>query len=355
MIDMHEGATGTRSGYNRKGKCPKWVRWAIVASGSIAFTVGVGAVSSAAVHERGAGLPRGGKVVARIVIPENSGVLAVGDGAVWTSTDTVSTLMRLDPKKNAVVARTKIRSHNACSELPGSCGEASVGSNALWIVREPDNAVLRIDPRSNSIVATIPVGPQPEGIATTPGAVWVVEKGKPSVSRIDPATSRVVATIRIGPRRACCSDHMAITAGGGAVWVSVPSLNAVVRIDPATNAVTARIRLSGQPCAFLAADERALWAAGGHCAPTVMRVDARTKKLSGRVNGLLAPIGLALGFGSLWIADLESKVIDRVNLRTARIVGRLPVGGYPVRLAVGFGSVWVRDDTGRVLRIKPLG
>jgi len=67
----------------------------------------------------------------------------------------------------------------------------------------------------------------------------------------------------------------------------------------------------------------------------------------------MAPIGLAAGFGSVWVADLDSKAIDRISPRTGRIVARLPVGGLPVRLAVGFGSVWVRDDTGRVLRIKP--
>src|SRR5438874_10525134 len=139
---MQEGSqAGARSVYNTKGKRPKWVRRATVASGSIACAVGVGvgAVSSAAVHERGAGLPRGGKVVARIVIPENSGVLAVGEGAVWTTSDAVSTLMRLDPKKNAVVGRTKIRSHNACPELPGSCGEAAAGNNAVWISRVSDD------------------------------------------------------------------------------------------------------------------------------------------------------------------------------------------------------------------------
>jgi virginiamycin B lyase len=328
---------------------------AILASGLIACSVGVGAVSSAAVFEHPGGLPRGSKVVARIGIPENSGTLAVGAGAVWTTSDAVSMLMRIDPKKNAVVARTKIKSRNACPELPGSCGEAAAGNGAVWISRVSDNTVLRIDPRDNSVGATIPVGPQPEGIATTPTGVWVVNKGGPTVSRIDPATDRVVATIRIAPARACCSDHMAITAGGGAVWASVPSLSEVIRIDPATNAVTARVRLSGQPCAFLAADQLAVWAAGGHCSRTVMRVDPRTKRPSGRVKGLAAPIGLALGSGSLWVADLDSKVIDRVNPRTGRIVGRLRVGGYPVRLAVGFGSLWVRDDTGRVLRLRPQG
>src|SRR5436190_13427556 len=160
MLDMHGGSV------RRAAR-----RCAILVSASIACAVGVGAVSSPGIVERGAGLPRGGKVVARIRIPENSGVLAVGEGAVWTTSDAVSVLMRIDPKRNSVVARIKIEPHNACPELPGSCGEATVGNGALWISRVSDNRVLRIDPRDNSLSATIPVGPQPEGIATTPGAV----------------------------------------------------------------------------------------------------------------------------------------------------------------------------------------
>jgi virginiamycin B lyase len=293
-------------------------------------------------------------VVARISIPESSGVLAAGAGAIWTTSDAVSMLLRIDPKRNSVVARAKLPPHNPCPELPGSCGEATASVDAVWISRIVDNAVLRLDPRENAVTATIPVGSQPEGIAGTRTALWVLNKGGPTVSRIDPATNRVVATIRIAPRTACCSDHMAIAAGGGSVWATVPSLNTIVRINPATNAVTARIRLSGTPCAFVAADARAVWAAGGHCTPTVMRVDARTNRRGGRVKGALAaPIGLALGFGSLWVVGLASKMVLRVDPRSGRVVGRLPVGGDPVRVAVGFGSVWVRDDTGRVLRIKP--
>jgi streptogramin lyase len=147
---------------------------------------------------------------------------------------------------------------------------------------------------------------------------------------------------------------MSVTAGGGAIWIGVPNLNAVVRIDPATNAVVSTIRGSGQACGFLAADRNAVWAAGDHCDNYVARLDPRTTRRVGQVQGrLLVPIGVALGFGSLWVADLEAKTIDRVNPRTGRIVARLRVGGYPVHLAVGFDSLWVRDDSGRVLRIRP--
>jgi virginiamycin B lyase len=145
---------------------------------------------------------------------------------------------------------------------------------------------------------------------------------------------------------------MKLTVGGGSVWVGVPNLTSVVRIDPATNAVRATIRLSVPPSGFLAADKSAVWSAGAHSAGVVTRLDPRTNRLSGSFNGAEAPIGLGLASGSLWVADLDSKVIDRVNPHTARTIGRLRVGGYPVRIGVGFGSVWVRDDTGRVLRIR---
>lgn len=294
-----------------------------------------------------------GKIVARIPIPSNSGALAVGEGAVWTTSDAVPVLMRIDPATNTVVARTRIVSKNVCTEIPGSCGEAAAGDGALWVARLADNSVLRIDPRDDSLVATIPVGPQPEGIATTPGAVWVVNKGGPSVSRIDPATNQVVATIRIGPAQACCSDHIALAAGAGAVWASLPNDDRIVRIDPGTNTVVARVQLSQQPCAFLAVGGRAVWAGGGHCSGSVMRIDAQTSKPAGAVEGTISPIGVAVGFGSVWAADLDAKQIVRIDPDTKRVVGRLSVQGEPVRLAVGFGSVWVRDDSGRVLRIKP--
>jgi streptogramin lyase len=84
-----------------------------------------------------------------------------------------------------------------------------------------------------------------------------------------------------------------------------------------------------------------------------MRADALTNKRRRSVKGGLTPIGLALGFGSLWVADLDAKALERVNVRTGQITARLRVGGYPVRVAVGFGSVWIRDDTGRILRIAP--
>lgn len=293
-------------------------------------------------------LTHGGEVVARIRLgrgaaaPLGGGALTVGEGAVWAISTAASALMRIDPVRNAVVARITVASPEA----------AAAGDGGVWLTYPFNNTVSRIDPATNKVTATIHVGPQPAGIVALPGAVWVADAGGPSVSRIDPATNRVVATVRVGPKGACCFEHMSLSAADGNLWVAVPNGNEIVRIDPATNAVAERLDLSYSPCGFLAADQRGVWSAGGGCADAVGRIDTRTKK----VTALILephPVGLALDFGSVWAAVIDTANLDRIDSRTGRLIARLHLGGAPVRLAAGFGSIWVNDDNGRVLRIRP--
>ena len=290
-------------------------------------------------------LPRGGSVVATVPLPPGKGSLAVGEGAVWVFSNDASELLRIDPETNSVVARIEIA---ATSE------DAAAGAGAVWVSHPGSDRVSRIDPSTNTVAATIPVGPEPAGLAVTRDAVWVANIGGPSVSRIDPATNRVVATIRVGPARLCCSEHMMLAAREDAVWVGVPNANTIVRVDPATNRVTNVVQVPGAPCAFVVADEDAVWSAGGSCGDYLFRIDARTRKLTTTVLGVPHPVGLALYDGSLWVAALFAPSVDRIDPETGRVVARLPTGGLPVRLAAGFGAVWVYDDLGRgLLRVEP--
>jgi YVTN family beta-propeller protein len=293
-------------------------------------------------------LPPGGKVVARIPlvrgapVPFGGGALTVGEGAVWAVSAAESTLMRIDPVRNAVVAQIKVPPPDT----------AAAGDGAVWLSYPTNDTVSRIDPATNKVTATIHVGPQPAGIATSPGAVWVADAGGPSVSRIDPATNRVVKTIRVGPKRTCCAEHMSLTVTGGKLWVAVPNGNEIVGIDPATNDVVTRLSIPYAPCAYLAADPGGVWWAGGTCADKVGRIDVRTKELTATVDEP-HPVGLALAFGSVWTAVIDSADLDRIDPHSGRLIGRLHVRGTPVRLSAGFGSIWVNDDTGRVLRVRP--
>lgn len=333
------------------------IRLAVVAASVVAAIVGSVLLATHGSSEkvgvqRGSilapALPAGGKVVARIrvgrAVPpvRAGGALAVGEGAVWAMSNSQATLMRIDPARNAVVARIKVYPPET----------VAAGDGAVWLSNPSDDTVTRIDPSTNKVTATIHVGPRPEGIAVSPGAVWVATAGGPTVSRIDPATNRVVATIAVGPKRACCAEHMSVIASHRAVWAAVPYGNRLVRIDPATNRVVATAALDYEPCGYLAADRTGgVWSSA--CgADVVARVDARTNELTARVAEV-EPVGLEVAFGSVWVADSGSGNVDQIDPLTGRLVARLHVSGLIVRLGAAFGSIWVNDDFGRVLRIKP--
>lgn len=294
-----------------------------------------------------------GHVIAKVPIPAGTGGFAVGEGAVWAVSDAVPVLTRIDPKRNARAASIKLKLHIACPPLAPGCGEVAAGGGGVWVAHALDNDVTRVDPRTNKVVASIKVGSEPRPVAFSPGAVWAVNGGADTLSRISPSKNRTVKTIRIGPVLAA-NDRMGLTGTGGAVWVSVPTRHSLVRVDTRTNRIVKRIHTAAQVCGFLTGNGAGIWASSAHCGHHVLRIDPRTDRVTREVKGKLeAPIGVALGFGSLWIADLDAQTIDRVDPRTGRMLGRLHVGGQPIRIAVGFGSVWVRDDSGRVLRIAP--
>jgi YVTN family beta-propeller protein len=195
--------------------------------------------------------------------------------------DAKATLMRIDPARNAVVARIKV----------GTPEAAAAGNGAVWLSNPSLNTVARVDPATNKVTATIPVGPQPEGIAVSPGAVWVVNAGGPSVSRIDPATNRVVATIRVGPKGDCCAEHTSVIASPRAVWVGLTNGKSIVHVDPATNSVVATTRIGYSPCGFLAADETGVWSTGGCGGDVVARLDSRTNRVTTNSAGSV-PVGI---------------------------------------------------------------
>jgi YVTN family beta-propeller protein len=306
-------------------------------------------VSKALLEIPGQGpFPRGARVIATISVPPwppQTSALAIGEGAVWSLNSSSRKLLRIDPKTNSVVKRIAINAY----------GDVAVGAGSVWLANPAANTVDRMDAKTSRVLATIPVGRNPLTIAVTPRAVWVANSGVaapdiPSISRIDPATNKVVATIPLGPATACCAAHMGVFAADGAVWSVVPQANVAVRIDPATNEKTV-VKLTFPPCAYLAADETAVWSTAGGCADVVGRIDLRTHAATKLTEP--HPVGLALAFGRVWVASLAAGTVDQLDRLTNRIVARLPVGGVPIQLAVGFGSVWALDGNGRILRIQP--
>jgi streptogramin lyase len=126
--------------------------------------------------------------------------------------------MRIDPRKNAVVASVPVTPRPKF---------LTAGAGGVWVLHQRTGSVSLIDPTSNEFATSVPAGvPTPWGdIATGAGAVWVSVDGTP-VTRIDPATRAVTHQFVGG------SGADAIRYGFGSLWVSDHEHGMVWRIDP---------------------------------------------------------------------------------------------------------------------------
>ena len=203
-------------------------------------------------------------------------------GSVWVANGPSATVTRLDPRTNAVIARIP---------TPDPASVVGVGAGAIWLTSFPGNSLTRIDPQHNRVTRTIslaPGGAGPIGVTVFDGFVWVANhNGEPttSVSKIDPATMRVVDVIPVGA--ATDAGPVWILSSAGSIWTNVNSdPNVVVRIDPHTDRILATIP-APSACAQLAADDTAVWGAGGDdssCPPGVNRIDTHTNTVTATIR-----------------------------------------------------------------------
>jgi YVTN family beta-propeller protein len=102
-------------------------------------------------------------------------------------------------------------------------------------------------------------------------------------------------------------------------------------------------------------------ATGGKSAPiravpinSLARIDANTGRLKGSIPVGVRPTAVAVGEGSLWVANFDEQTVSRVDPATRKELTRIPAGGAPTGLAVGGGFVWVTHGfAGTVSQIDP--
>jgi streptogramin lyase len=262
--------------------------------------------------------PRTNRVVATIPTPvsgENASI-AFGEGAVWvTSGQANGVVYRVDPAANRVTATIGV---------PGGAFGIVVAAGTVWVTQflpEPDPGIVaRIDASNNRLLAPVEVPNLPGAIRAGQDAIWVTSRF--TVSRIDPHTGAVTQPLhRAGDVRA---------VGGGSLWGTYANSAAdagVQRIDPVTGQVVATIRIPNG--VLIAFGLGTLWVAqdassipSGGNAPdrtepgNLYRIDPATNRVLGRPVPLpgIAPTGLAVGEGAVWVGELDGKTLTRFNL-----------------------------------------
>jgi YVTN family beta-propeller protein len=258
-----------------------------------------------------------------------------------------------NPQTNTprVASETPTSNQNRIAAMIDVSGPSNmtVGDGLLWV--GAGTSIVRIDPKTNQVIGEpIRAGVQAEDIAFGDSALWVTtvasgDLGAPSdidaVSRIDPQSSEIVATIKVsrGP--------MSVAFTPQAVWVVNFGMSGdgVIRIDPKTSQIIGDPIQTGRAPLSLAVGEGSVWVAN-HDAHTVTRIDATTGQVIANITVPSEPHRIAFGEGAVWVANWHINSVTRIDPQTNKVVGEpIPIGFHHAgNMAAGLGSVWVTSD-----------
>lgn len=169
--------------------------------------------------------------------------LAATADSVWVLSDNKTTLSRVDPDQNGVVAEIR---------LPANCNTLTFGEAALWVTCPADDRLLRINPQTNLVEKSIEVAGRPDALAIGEGSIWVYCRKEGHLERIDPKTNKSTKTIDTGVP----GVSGAIAIGLGSVWLTQEGFP-LTRIDPQTDKVAQQFWGAGGGAISIAANS--LW------------------------------------------------------------------------------------------------
>jgi YVTN family beta-propeller protein len=218
----------------------------------------------------------------------------------------------------------------------------------LWVIA--GGSIVRIDPKTNQVLGE-PISPgfQAEDIAVSDNILWVTtmgpgDLGAPSdidaVSAIDPESGEILASIKVA--RAPMS--LAVTPEG--IWVVNfgGGGDTVIRIDPKIYQIAGEPIETGSAPICLAVGGGSIWVAN-HDAHTVTRIDPASHQVIANITVPSEPHRITYGEGSVWVANWHTNSITRIDPQTNEVVGEpIPIDHPAGNIAVGLGSVWVTSD-----------
>ena len=213
---------------------------------------------------------------------------------------------------------------------------AFTGDDAPRVV-VPPNSVAVIDPTTNHVVAVIQVGIRPGPITGGRGTLWVGNLDDRNLTRIDTRSRRPAGTVSLEGRTPTGSVRPEHGVGRAR-----PAREREPRGRPVRDGRVRDVR--DREGELLVRREHRGWRRGG--LGGVRRRDSRrARSRDGRrgektvADG--APVGVAVGYGSVWLASAFQSTVQRFSPLSLAEIDSVSVGTRPSSIAAGFGDVWV--------------
>jgi streptogramin lyase len=224
-----------------------------------------------------------------------------------------------------------------------------------WLADDQAGTVQRFDPVTGRLLGrAVEIGGRPVAAIAGYGRVWVADTADSQVWTLDPSTGAVKG----GPI-AVPDGPVSMAAGDGGIWVASVVAGAVSVIDPRTDEMAGTVGLP-DGAVRIAVGAGDVWVTGQ--TDTLTRIESRGPGSTMTWHAVRvgrAPLGVAFGDGSVWVANVQSATVARVDPATLRVTASYPVGspGQPISpeaIALWEGRLWVSDgQQGEVVALDP--
>jgi DNA-binding beta-propeller fold protein YncE len=193
-----------------------------------------------------------------------------------------------------------------------------IGGSSVWVADDQGASVLRFSPSKGKVVAHIQVGDGPADMAFAGTQAWVVTHRDNTLFGLDLANNRATRLGTLASGGDAAVERLALL--GGSLWATGRGAP-LVEVDPATGAIRRTVDIGGTGI-DLVATSGALWVpvrtaavdrTGFPTMTAVRRVTADgTVTTVATARGRVDVHGLAVGLGSVWLADNTNGLVYRL-------------------------------------------
>jgi hypothetical protein len=214
-------------------------------------------------------------------------------------------------------------------EVGGPALGVAFGDGSVWVTVAHDGPgeLVRIDPKTNQITGRFMTGDGPGSVAVGDGGVWVqVTSGDARLQRFDPTTGELVGEQGGGWLVAANADEV-WASGSDTVQRLTPTTKVNIGASPAPNggfpspSPDPSARVPGTGALTIAGDQ--VWAVALPNPDNnglLYEIDRRSGDIIGSPTPLgLTPTALAVGNGSVWVANYNDPSLTRVELRCGSV------------------------------------
>ena len=296
--------------------------------------------------------PATNKVTATIAIPRIWALAASAD-AIWATTEDGS-LVRIDPSTNAVAATTK----TGASQPVVAVGDAAVWVTSDDLGRTGSARLLRVDAAAATVVSSIDLpGHEVGDLAVAAGSIWVAMWDVATVVRVNAATNTVLENIPVSTKWI-----LSLAATEREIWAlgyledpfvdAPPPAGRVTRINyggaseptpsPAISTWRAKVGASG-------ANGTATMTAAGSTGTLKLALKALTRSTAYPVKivkGTCASPGSTLWAAPTQTSTSAGKIAKSLAIPAAKVAA--------IRAGATAGPIAIRIGSGSLLRCGPL-